>query len=346
MPPMKVPLLENTKAKMCGYGRYPSVTLNNRNIVVAVCNSEVGSTLKSRVGVVSEVDGGLSIDLGEDEGYGSGFFPRVSVNNDGIIVEVHQSLMREVRYRIGRVNEATKTIDWWQESPKIKKGYAPAVALTDNGHVVVVYENKDFAIHKTYYCLGIIDSENKTVIWTVRQEPYGNGGQNLSISMNNDGTIIEVHRSPAGVNIFHLWSCIGKLDLDDQRNPVGISWNDAVKQGRYRFWDRFLPSSMSNPQSSPYSYGYYLFVSINNHGKFIEVHQTLTLRRLIYQSGVIDEDTIQWSQIKECQYDMGYAPVVALNDHDLVVEIHETNVAYRGNTWWSKVGKCPVLDKK
>ena len=43
---------------------------------------------------------------------------------------------------------------------------------------------------------------------------------------------------------------------------------------------------------------------------------------------------------------MGYAPVVALNDHDLVVEVHETNIAYRGNTWWSKVGKYAVLDKK
>ena len=116
MPPISVPLLETTKAKMCGYGRYPSVTLNNSNIVVAVHNSEVGSTLKSCVGVVSDVDGGLTIDWGEDEGYGAGFFPRVSMNNDGIVVEVHQSLMREVRYHIGRVNEATKTIDWWQKS--------------------------------------------------------------------------------------------------------------------------------------------------------------------------------------------------------------------------------------
>ena len=68
MPPTNVPLLENTKAKMCGYGRYPSVTSNNSNIVVAVCNSEV-----------SDVDGGLTIDWGKDEGYGAGFFPRVSI---------------------------------------------------------------------------------------------------------------------------------------------------------------------------------------------------------------------------------------------------------------------------
>ena len=218
------------------------------------------------------------------------------------------------------------------------------MALTDNGHVVVVYENRRFTTYKTYYYLGIVDSESETIIWTVRREPYGNGGQNLSISMNNNGTIVEVHRS-TGVNFTHLWSCIGKLNLDDQHNPVGISWNDAVKEGRYRFWDRFLPFSMRNPQTSPYSYGYFPFVSVINDGRFVEVHQTVSFWHLVYQSGVVDGETIQWS-FKECQYDMGYAPVVALNDHNLVVEIHETNIAYRGNTWWSKVGKCAVLDEK
>ena len=117
------------------------VTLNNSNTIVAVHNSDIGSTLKTRIGLVSEVDGSFYIDWGKDKRYGTGFFPRVSMNNDGIVVRVHQSLMREVRYRIGRVNEATKTIDWWQGSQTIEKGYTPAVALTDNGHVVVVYES-------------------------------------------------------------------------------------------------------------------------------------------------------------------------------------------------------------
>ena len=340
---MNVPLLETTRAEMCGHGKYPSVTLNNSSTIVAVHNSDVGSTLKCRIGLVSEVDGSFSVDWGKDRQYGTGFFPRVSMNNDGIVVEVHQSFMREVRYRIGRVNEATKTIDWWQGSQTIEKGYAPAVALTDNGRVVVVYENNKFTTYKTYYCLGIVDFDSKTIRWTVQREPYGSGGQNLSISMNNDGTIVEVHRSPAGVNFSNLWLCIGKLNLDDQDNPIGIIWNKAVEQGKYRYIDRFLPSSLSNPQSSPYSFGYYPFVSINNDGKFIEVHQTLALRRLVYRVGAVNEDTIQWSQSKECHYDMGWSPVVALNDHNLVVEIHGTNIAaYRGNTWWSKIGRLTV----
>ena len=83
----------------------------------------------------------------------------------------------------------------WQGSQTIEKGYAPAVALTDNGRVVVVYENNKFTTYKTYYCLGIVDFDSKTIRWTVQREPYGSGGQNLSISMNNDGTIVEVHRS-------------------------------------------------------------------------------------------------------------------------------------------------------
>ena len=337
--PINVPLLETTKAKLCGHGKYPSVTMNNSNTIVAVHNSDIGSTLKCRVGVVSEVDGSFSVDWGKDRQYGTGFFPRVSMNNDGIVVEVHQSLMREVRYRIGKVNEATKTIDWWQEIKKIEDGYAPAVALTDNGHVVVAYESKKFAKYKTYYRLGTINFELKTIDWNDKRITYGNGGQNLSISMNNEGTIVEVHRSPAGVNFSHLWLCIGKLKLDHQDNPESIIWNDSVAQGKYRNIDRFLPSSWSHPQSSPYSNGYYPFVSINNDGILIEAHQTTAWRHLVYRAGVVDGETIRWSS-KDCQYDTGWAPVVALNDQNQVVEIHEN--AYVGNMWWSKIGKLAV----
>ena len=39
----------------------------------------------------------------------------------------------------------------------------------------------------------------------------------------------------------------------------------------------------------------------------------------------------------------GLLCMVALNDHNLVVEIHGTNIAaYRGNTWWSKIGRLTV----
>ena len=47
--PINMSLLETTKAKMCGHGKYPSVTSNNSNTIVAVHNSDIGSTLKTRV---------------------------------------------------------------------------------------------------------------------------------------------------------------------------------------------------------------------------------------------------------------------------------------------------------
>ena len=72
--------------------------------------------------MVSEVGGSLSINCGNKLYYGSDFFSQVSVNNDGVIVEVHQSLMREVQHSIGRVNECTKWIDWWQQNLRINDG--------------------------------------------------------------------------------------------------------------------------------------------------------------------------------------------------------------------------------
>ena len=93
-----------------GYGRFPSITLNNNNIVVAVRNSLLWFTLKYRVGVVSEGD---IIHWGREESYGSGYFPRVSLNNNNMIVEVHASQYRRtVSYRVGKVDVDAKTIGW------------------------------------------------------------------------------------------------------------------------------------------------------------------------------------------------------------------------------------------
>ena len=74
------------------YGRFPAVTLNNMNIVVAVRNPQTTYKLKSCVGVVSkEGDTLTSIRWGREESYDAGYVPRVSLNNNNMIVEVHQS---------------------------------------------------------------------------------------------------------------------------------------------------------------------------------------------------------------------------------------------------------------
>ena len=286
-----------------GYGRFPSITLNNNNVVVAVLNSLVWFTLKSRVGVVSEGD---TIHWGEEEDFGYGYFPRVSLNNQNMIVEVHESqYWRTLWYRVGKVDVTSRKIDWGRNH-YFGEGRAPDVALSDNGHVVVVYENA-YGFYKSYYRVGTLKTEDKRIEWAKEAQLYGSG-QELSVAMNNDGTVIEVHRSPF---LFRLRLTIGRLRVNNQGNVLGtISWN--------------------GPKT--YSHGFYPYVSLNNDGKVVEVHQSLVFRCLLYRTGITNQgaNAFRWSRTQR-HYGLGWAPVVALNDHNKVIECHETNSILKGN---------------
>ena len=286
-----------------GYGRFPSITLNNNNVVVAVRNSLLWFTLKSLVGVVSEGD---SILWGQEEKFGYGYYSRVSLNNNNMIVEVHAShYKRTVSYCVGKVDVDARAIGWG-ESYEFGKGRAPDVALTDSGSVVVVYENA-YGFYKSYYRVGTLDTEHKIIEWAKEAQLYGSGLE-LSVAMKDDGTILEVHRSPF---LFRLRLTVGRLKVDNQGNTLGtIDWR--------------------GPKT--YGHGYYPYVSLNGEGKVVEVHQSLFFRRLAYQTAIIyeEENTFQWSHCPH-PYNIGWAPVVALNDHNKVIECHETNSILKGN---------------
>ena len=289
------------------------MTLNNMNIVVAVRNPQTSYKLKSHVGVVSkEGESPTSIHWGQEEqSYDTGYIPRVSLNNNNIIVEVHQSHRTlTVWYCVGKVDANAKKIDWGR-SYNIGNGHAPAVALTDSGHVVVVYRG---LAYRSYYRVGSIDTEHKEINWANEAQSYG-FGQELSVAMNGDGTVIEVHRSPS-ISLYRLRFTYGKLEVDNQGKISGkIDWR--------------------NPKT--YSHGFYPCVSLNNDGKIVEVHQRILSRNLVYRTGIDDKQakTLQFSTQR--YYSKGWAPVVALNDHNQVIECHETNSAYKGNTLWYKI---------
>ena len=307
--------LEGAVERRQGYGRYPAITLNNNNIVVAVRNSLLWFTLKSRVGVVSEGD---TIHWGQEEKFGYGYYSRVSLNNNNMIVEVHAShYKRTVSYCVGKVDVDARAIGWG-ESYDIGQGRAPAVALTDSGSVVVVYENA-YGFYKSYYRVGTLNTEHKRIEWAKEAQLYGSGLE-LSVAMNNDGTVIEVHRSPF---LFRLRLTIGRLRVNNQGNALGIiDW--------------------SGPKT--YSHGFYPYVSLNNDGKVVEVHQSLVFRCLLYRTGIANRgaNAFRWSRTQR-HYDLGWAPVVALNDHNKVIECHETNSILKGNFLRYKIGSLRDL---
>ena len=156
----------------------------------------------------------------------------------------------------------------------------------------------------------------KKIDWAKEAQPYSSG-QEHSVAMNDDGTVIEVHRSPSVSSVYRLRFTYGKLEVDNNDKISGnISW--------------------SVPET--YTHGFYPYVSLNNDGKVVEVHQSLFFRRLSYQTGIANKEakTLQLSRTQH-HYGLGWAPVVALNDHNQVIEFHETNTAYKGNSLWYKI---------
>ena len=228
-----------------------------------------------------------------------------------MIVEVHQShLTLTVWYCVGKVDVGANAIEWGQ-SYRIGNGRTPAVALTDSGHVVVVYRGLTY---KSYYRVGSIDAEHKKINWANEAQLYG-FGQELSVAMNDDGTIIEVHRTPS-ISLYRLRFTYGRLEVNNQGKISGnIDWSS----------------------SKTYSHGFYPYVSLNNDGKFVEVHQSLFFRRLYYQTGIDDKAAKTLKFSPQHYYSLGWAPVVALNDCNLVMECHETNSAFKGNSLWYKI---------
>jgi hypothetical protein len=95
-----------------GTGNEPNISINDQGIFVEVHQSGkivFPSGLFYYVGKHN----GDKIDLGESNSYDKGKIPKVSINNDNVVVEVHQSLKStDLYYHVGTVNPETKKIDF------------------------------------------------------------------------------------------------------------------------------------------------------------------------------------------------------------------------------------------
>ena len=127
---------------------------------------------------------------------------------------------------------------------------------------------------------------------------YDDGIQ-TNVAMNQNGVIVEVHKSD---NADTLWCHVGHC------NKATVDWGGSVK-----YDDGITPSCAVNIQN-----------------KVVEVHQSSSKTGLWYHVGTVSGNNIQWSSSR--QYDTGTIPCVAMNDSGVVVEVHrsssETKLCY------------------
>jgi hypothetical protein len=228
----------------------------------------------------------------------------VALHRSGLVVEFHkEGLGAALWYRLGQIHGSGVT--WGGNRVAGMNGHYPAVAISKEGYVIVVYSSRNSQTDcQLYYRVGKLDpagDQTQSITWLTDIIHWDAGFRN-SIAINDSGAIVSVHETHGSSN--SLYYRVGRL-----KNPAG---------GEYTVqWD-------SAPWGINYDTGTSPHIAINNHNQVVEVHQVPGEWLLHYRRGNLVGGTIQWGDSR--RYDSHATnPGVALLDSGLVLEIHASN---------------------
>ena len=286
-------------------GSCPQVSCNKDGWIVMVYNS--GSKMYSIVGLIERNN--ISWGNTRPQPITTGHYPKVAINDENTVVEVHKSQWwKTAWYRVGTLDVHTKAIRWCSKDFPIgnPSGCNPAVALTNEGTVIIAYERSD----ETYYRVGKINETATEIIWKdqVDRQFFNIGSLEPSISMNENGLVVAVARTPYGCKIIFR---VGYLENDNI-----IKWKEVDHE-----------VSMGELM-----YGWGPTVAINEKNHIIAVYMSYVWRRLRIRYGVINNDTkkIEWRETTAEPFDYGFGqlPSITMNSKGQVVRMHESNLGY------------------
>ena len=296
-----------------------------------------------------------------------GKFPSVSINDDGIIVEVYQPFIvsYKILYKVGqlngeemKMNEKTRCLDY---------GCYPKVAINNENRVVEVHEGR--VLRQIYYHIGTIDVNNETVNWYPHVYTLC-GGKYPAVAVHGDRVVITYDGAFGSYTSYYY---MGNLTTDG----TGIQWergganhklmgatetsvamNDRNIVVAGRGWNgimcrvgRFRGNAIEFTKEFPFTQlGHYCpSVCLNNNGYVLMVWQSTTLRKLKYiTTNIADPEnpSITWPKndsIQTNEYDFGRNPTIAITPGGgRVIEEHETNCSLYRCRLYFRIG---VLDK-
>ena len=301
-------------------GRYPSICANDHNTVIGIHQPFGRSKLKYAVGHFtdrSRINWKGVYDLGD------GTYARVALNNKNTVFEVHEHpIRRKICYRVGSLNPENDTIDWdeSQGDRELWWGRFPAVALSDDDQVVIVYESAKLGSYNTFYRIGKVntntDGGRKSIgAWTVERRLFREPVNELSITMNKKGCTIVAGRCSG----FRICLIVGNL-VPGNNSAGSISWSAA--------------------QTNPLSVGCCPAVSIDDKEYIVLVIQSYWGRQLCYQVGKVSAEENKVTLGERKNYDLGCYPTIVLCNNHHFLEEHETNFSFpRGHRLFNRVGK-------
>ena len=279
-----------------------------------VCNS--GSKMYSIAGKI----GGDNIQWAEGQNIpqfiANGHYPKVAINDKKIAVEVHKSQWwHTIWYRVGTLEEGIKAIDWSNKAhPLGNAGCNPAIALSNEGTVVITYEQNS----ETFYCVGKVNQDTTEVTWQdpgVGRQLFNIPTKEPSISMNENGLMVAAART-----CNNNCKIVFRIGTFEKLNT--ILWKEV---------DQDASRSM---------HGWGPVVAINKKNRIISVHMSLAGRKLRMKCGIINADSkrIEWSEEgKPLDFGFGMYPSVTMNCEDQVVRMNE--VSFGSYSMFYEVGE-------
>ena len=210
-------------------------------------------------------------------------------------------LPRIIWYHTGTLDETGVT--WGASRRAGISGHKPAVALSKEGYVILVFSDQD---HKNgsnlIYQVGRIDpygGRRQSIAWLTDAIGWDRGFHN-AIAINDNGIIVGVHET--GHASTGLYYRVGRF-ADPAAGAYTIHWDSGVYGIKY--------DDGINPH-----------IAINNQNQVVAVHQVSSSDFLLhYRRGTVIGGVIHFGESR--RYDnYAIAPAVALLDSGLVLEVH------------------------
>jgi hypothetical protein len=214
-------------------GYWPAVVLSKQGYVIEVHSDQDerdGATMYYEAGKIDlNGDVNQSIDWRVfDTKYDAGFRASLAINDDGVIVGVHESMGSSNRlyYRRGHLaNPAGGDFNIIWNSGHYGIGYdngaRPHIAINNRGQVVEVHQvNTEHLLH---YRRGDITADEAGINFqeTVR---YNDDGLQPAVALTDNGFVLEVNGRANTVTNHVLDRMVGALDTV---NPALIRWSHA-----------------------------------------------------------------------------------------------------------------------
>lgn len=179
-------------------GSRPRVALNNNNVVVEFHQTQnITSTLNQRIFWIVGAHNGTSVTWGTSTEGEGGNSPGVALNDSNVCVAVYagyssQGTYRGLISRVGIVDAVNTTISWGT-SAVVCSGWEPAVAMNNNGAIVMVY--KDSETTDLRYRVGRLnDVGYKTINWGP-QQTLVSSCDSPSVALADDNSVVFTYAS-------------------------------------------------------------------------------------------------------------------------------------------------------